>query len=110
MTTAVDFGYYDGYSREYYALSWIDISHFFEAPFYVITYPVSNDLALQIFALERQQSGAGLEKYLEILPREHYGLIDTAVAGGLESPFAPGRMARVAEELRQLMDGGRLAA
>ena len=110
LETAVDFGYYDGYSREYYSLSWVDISHFFEAPFYVITYPVSDDLALQILALERQEPGAGLAKYLEILPREHYGLIDTAVSGGLESPFAPGRLARVAEELRQLMDGRRLAA
>ena len=110
LETAIEFGYYDGYSRDYYALSWVDISHFFEAPFYVITYPVSNEVALQIFSLERQQPGAGLEKYLEILPREHYGLMDMVTAGGLESPFTPGRLARVAEELRQLMDGRRLAA
>ena len=36
--------------------------------------------------------------------------MDMVTAGGLESPFTPGRLARVAEELRQLMDGRRLAA
>ena len=110
LQTAKDFGYYDGYSREYYSLSWVDISHFFEAPQYVITYPVSNDVALQIFALERQESGAGLAKYLEILPRDYYGLIETAEAGGLVSPFTPGRMAQVAEDMRELLYGERQAA
>ena len=110
LSTAKDFGYYDGYSRDYYALSWVDIAHFFEAPFYVVTYPVSNDLALQIFALEQQQPGAGLEKYLEILPRYNVGLIATALDGGLESPFAPGRVAQAAEDMRQLLEGERAAA
>lgn len=95
-----EYGYYDGYNRDYYAKSWIDISHFFDAPFYIIAYPVSNDIAMQIYELEQQESGAGLEKYLEILPREYDGLIDTVTAGGLESPFTPGRLEKVAGDLR----------
>ena len=101
LQTAIDFGYYDGYSEEFYALSWIDIVHFFEQPFYVISYPVSNDLALQIWELEQQEPGCGLAKYLEMLPREYDGMIATAEAAGLQSPFAPGRIETVAGELRR---------
>ena len=100
LQLAIDFGYYDGYSEEYYALSWIDILHFFEQPFYVISYPVSNDIALQIWELEQQERGAGLEKYMQALPRDYDGMIATAEAAGLESPFAPGRIAKVAEDIR----------
>ena len=101
LQVAVDYGYYDGYSEDYYALSWIDIVHFFEQPFYVVSYPVSNDLALQIWELEQSEPGAGLQKYLEALPRDYDGMIATAEAAGLESPFAPGRVARAAEDLRR---------
>ncbi|MBR1456745.1 MAG: hypothetical protein IJ594_06250, partial [Oscillospiraceae bacterium] len=104
------YGYFEPGSEDYYALSWVDISHFFEAPFYVIAYPVSNDLAMQIYELERGESGAGLEKYLEILPREYSGLLDTAQAGGLESPFAPGRIEKVARDLRESLAGAYAAA
>ena len=100
LRLAVDYGYYDGYSRQYYAMSWMDITHFFESPFYVITYPVSNDIAMQIYELEQQEKGAGLDKYLEILPRDYEGFLATVEAGGLESPFAPGRIRKVVEDLR----------
>ena len=106
LRLAVDYGYYDGYSEEYYALSWIDIVHFFEQPFYVISYPVSNDLALQIWEREQERPGAGLETYRKALPREYEGMIATAEAAGLESPFAPGRIARVAEDLRSSLGQG----
>ena len=110
LRLAREYGYYDGYSDDYYAKSWIDISHFFESPFYVIAYPVSNDIAMQIYELEQQESGAGLEKYLEILPRQYDGLIDTVTAGGLESPFAPGRLEKVAQDLREWLDDDSAAA
>lgn len=101
LQVSVDYGCCDGYSEEYYALSWIDIVHFFEQPFYVVSYPVSNDLALQIWELEQTGRGAGLKKYLEALPRDYDGMIATAEAVGLESPFAPGRVASTAEDLRR---------
>ena len=103
LRLAKQYGYYDGYSEQYYAMSWIDIVHFFEVPFYVITYPVSNDLAMQLYAMERAQEGAGLDKYLEILPHETAGVVDTALAGGLQSPFAPGRLRDVAAMLEEEM-------
>ncbi len=103
LDLAEEYGYYDGISADYYAMSWVDIAHFFEMPFYVITYPVSCDCAMQLYELERQGPGAGVEKYLELLPRQHEGLIDTLSACGLESPFAPGRIEHAAEDLRALL-------
>lgn len=111
LQLAKDYGYYDGVSEKYYAMSWSDISHFFEMPFYIISYPVSNDIAMQVYELERQQEGAGLSKYLEILPREYEGLIDTVEAGGLKSPFEDGRIEHVVEDLSsRLLDMARAAA
>lgn len=99
LELAVEYGYYDGEHQEYYAMSWMDISHFFESPFYIISYPVSNDLAMQIYELEQQQEGLGLNKYLEMLPREYEGLMETAEASGMESPFAPGRIEKIVQDL-----------
>lgn len=98
---AVDYGYYDGVQQAYYAMSWTDISHFFEAPFYVIAYPVSNDLAMQIYERERQSPGAGLEKYQELLALSGGSFMALSSEGGLQSPFAPGRMEAIAADLRQ---------
>ncbi len=81
------------------APGWIDIQHFLIAPFYVISYCISNDAALQIFQLE-EESGTGLEAYrtLMSLSAENtvLNLLDEA---GLESPFAAGRVAELTEFL-----------
>ena len=109
LDTAKEFGYYDGVSEDYYAMSWADITHFFESPFYVISYVVSSDAAQQIYALDCENAGAGLEKYLEMLPREYETLLDTLAAAGLESPFAPGRLDAVERQLRAELDASGLA-
>lgn len=77
--------------------------HFFELPFYIISYPVSNDVAMQIYELEQREEGLGLSKYLEILPRDYEGLIDTVTAGGLSSPFEPGRVEKAVDDLSRLL-------
>ena len=64
LELAREYGYFEEGYEEYYAMSWCDITHFFEMPFYVISYPVSNDIAMQIYALEEEQSGQGLEKFM----------------------------------------------
>lgn len=110
LQLARDYGYFEEGHEDYYAMSWCDIPHFFELPFYVITYPVSNDIAMQIYALEEQQSGLGLEKLLEILPRDYEYFMDAVSAGGFESPFAPGRIESVVEQMRQHFAYGENAA
>lgn len=101
LKTAGDFGYLSAGLEEYYSLSWVDIVHFFEYPFYVISYPVSCDVAMQLYALEREEAGAGLAKYRELLPRSSEKIVDSVEAAGLESPFAPGRVEKAAQLLRE---------
>ena len=96
LQAAKDFGFCEDGFEDYYQYFWMDITHLFEYPFYVISYPVSLDVALQIYALEMQQPGSGMEKYFEILPRDYDSFMDTVMNGGLKSPFAEGSMETVA--------------
>ena len=75
----------------------------------MISYVVSADAAEQIYALELENAGAGLEKYLEMLPREHETLLDTLAAVGMESPFAPNRLDAVEKQLRAELTASELA-
>ena len=103
LQLARDYGYCDESRAKYYAMSWSDISHFFEYPFYVITYPVSNDIAMQIYELSQSGGTAGLDKYNELLSREYDGFLDNIEEAGFASPFESGRVQRVAEDMRLLM-------
>ena len=73
----------------------------FECPGFVrLSYCVSNDLALQVYALEQQTQGAGLEKYTDMLYNSAGStLLAFAEENGLESPFAEGRVAKLADFL-----------
>lgn len=83
----------------YNQLTWIDINHFFIAPCYVISYCVSADPALQVFQLEQEQAGAGVDAYAGLLDNTlDHTLSEMLDACGLVSPFQPGR----AKELAQL--------
>lgn len=103
LQLARDYGYCDESRAKYYAMSWSDISHFFEYPFYVITYPVSNDIAMQIYELSQDGGTAGLDKYNELLSREYTGFLNNIEEAGFTSPFESGRVQRVADDMRLLM-------
>jgi len=97
LQLAVDYGFYTPGYDTYYGMGWTDITHYFEIPFYVITYPVSNDVAMQIYAMELEEAGSGMEAYLRFLDRDFSGLMEGVEAGGFESPFAPGRLENVVQ-------------
>lgn len=83
---------------------WITISHFFNAPYYVISYVVSNDAAMQLYEMEYAEEGSGLERYEELVggcPYQFMAFIDEA---GLESPFAEGRLQDVKEILETVLN------
>ena len=109
LQLARDYGYCDESRAKYYAMSWSDIAHFFEYPFYVITYPVSNDIAMQIYELSQDGGTAGLDKYNELLSREYTGFLDNIEEAGFVSPFESGRVQRVAEDMRLLIQEQRAA-
>ncbi len=79
------------------AQGWIDVQHFFIAPMYVISYCVSNDVALQIYQIELE-SGDGMDTYLDLL----YSAPQSTILALLEeadmvSPFDSGRMKTLAK-------------
>lgn len=79
------------------APGWIDIQHFLIAPYYVISYCVSNDAALQIFQLE-EENGTGLETYRALMSTSSGSTILALLEeNGMESPFEPGRVEELAD-------------
>ena len=107
LQVSQDYGFAEAGYENFYSKLWIDITHFFEQPFYVITYPVSHDIAMQLFQLEEAEPGAGLDKFMEMLPREYPDMLDSALNAGLDSPFDPGRLEAVADTMRRiLLEGG----
>ena len=93
LQTSKDYGYFVPGFEDYFERSWIDIIHFFEQPCYVISYCMSNDAAFQIYQRELEEPGAGLELYLQILPRQYEGFFETLEKqGAMESPLAEGRV------------------
>lgn len=47
--------------------SWIDVNHFFDYPFYVISYCVSDSAAFSLYNMELNSPGAGLDMYVKLL-------------------------------------------
>lgn len=98
--TCLDFGFdiwvWD--SRDY-----VLVTHFFMMPVYVISYVVSNDAALQIYQLEKQEKGAGLALYEQSLSTQQQALLAFIDEAKLESPFATGRVAKVRQTLEEIL-------
>ena len=79
------------------APGWIDVQHFFIAPFYVISYCVSNDVALQIYMLE-QEDGSGFAAYQTLMRNApDNSILALLEIADMESPFAEGRIAELAD-------------
>ncbi len=94
---AKDFGYYERTFDFYYSQSWVDVLHFFEVPYYVISYCVSAETALQVYRIETEKPGKGLITYFNLLARkEDEGIQRVAESAGLENPFNPASMERTA--------------
>lgn len=101
---AADYGYGTPDSGVDYARCWIDVTHFYEYPFYVVSYCVSADTAFQIYCMELEEPGRGLAAFNDLLPREHAGFLETILAQSeLDNPFAAGRMEETAQVIRSLL-------
>lgn len=83
--------------REY-----VEVTHFYTNPMYIISYVVSNDAAMQLYQLEQVQTGAGLEKLTANLDTEEAWFLAFLDTAGLESPFAQGRMQAVRETFESI--------
>lgn len=71
------------------------VPHFFTNPMYVFSYVVSNDAALQVYQLELEESGAGLQVFQDNLTTEEGYFLAFLESAGLQSPFEEGRLEAV---------------
>jgi oligoendopeptidase F len=83
---------------------YVTIPHFFTNPMYIISYVVSNDAAFQLYQLEQAESGAGREKYEELLDWSGDGFLTFLEDAELDSPFESGRVESVGKTLKELLN------
>ena len=92
---ALDFGFDSlGFDRR----EFVDITHFYTNPLYLISYVVSNDAAMQLYRRELEEPGSGLALMERMLPSREAWFLAFLEEAGLESPFRPGRMEALAKE------------
>lgn len=65
----------------------VSVTHFYTNPMYVFSYVVSNDAAMQLYILERNESGSGLSRLEKHLDTEESFFLAFLEGAGLESPF-----------------------
>lgn len=97
--TQFGFDSWDWDSRDF-----VVIGHFYTDPMYIVSYVVSNDAALQLYQMEQEEAGAGLAKYQKELDTEQTYFLAFLQDAGLESPFAPGRVAEVRKTLEEVLN------
>ena len=94
---AKEYGYESvGYDRR----ELVTIGHFYTNPLYIDSYVVSNDAALQLYQLELEESGAGLERFEAHLDTGELWFLSFLEEARLESPFAEGRIESVRDLFR----------
>ncbi len=85
-------------SRDY-----VCVPHFFVSPLYVISYVVSNDVALQLYIMEQNETGKGLDCLVNNLDTQHSGIQAFVTEAGLTSPFASGWLQQVKSTLQSAL-------
>lgn len=84
----MDYGVYEESFDFYYSQAWIDVIHFFEAPYYIISYCVSAETALQVYRLEAAGEGEGVKAYFRLLDRDYEAGVQQVMEDAeLENPF-----------------------
>lgn len=72
----------------YYSQCWIDVIHFFEVPYYIISYCVSAETALQVYQLESETKGEGVDAYFRLLDRDYEAGVQQVMEDAkMENPF-----------------------
>lgn len=98
---AAEYGYADDYDADLLPYLWIDISHLFEQPFYVISYCVSDSAAFELYNLELDSPGSGLEAYLDLVDvSDEYGFLELLEGEDLPSPITADTVSRIADTLK----------
>lgn len=102
MDLGIRFGFMSEDSESFYSYYWVDIPHFFESPFYVISYPISCNIAMQFYALELDEEGSGIAKYNEMVEHESGDFLETVEEYKMDSPFEAGSVKEVASLIKKM--------
>lgn len=98
---ALEYGFDSvGYDRR----EFVDITHFYDSPLYVISYVFSNDAAMQLYQMEKEEPGEGLRLYEENLTSEESWFLAFLEDAGLESPFARDRITQVRQTFEEILE------
>ena len=81
----------DEMSEEACRLFWTQVSHFYELPFYVLSYCTSADAAMQLYQKELEIPGAGWDAYKSLLDDTGFPFLMALERAKLESPLCEGR-------------------
>ena len=78
---------------------WFTVTHFFTSPYYIMSYVTSNDAAMQLYEMELQERGAGLDIYTEYLSGGQPQFMAFLQEARLQSPFEVIRLKQVRNTL-----------
>ena len=78
------------------------LTHLYVAPMYMISYVLSNDVAMQIYEAEASERGSGRDLLEENLDTDEMTLLSFVSSAGLADPFTQGRVAQLRETFRKV--------
>ena len=102
MRAAEEFGFN---SKLYNDISYVFIPHVFIYPFYVSSYCTSIVPALELYFMERDESGAGIEAFTALISCGELELDAALGSAGLSSPFDEGVLRAVADKINFIITG-----
>ena len=102
LDCARSFGLQSEWGDSYDSRSWVEITHFFQQPLYVVSYIASDSLAIQFYEQELASEGQGLKLYEKALELAGYTeFMDLADQLGLRDPLSAEQAQATAALIRQ---------
>lgn len=102
LQTAKDYGVASEWGNTYDAASWVEITHFFQQPFYIVSYLASDSLAIQFYEQELADQGKGLELYKKCLSLAgDTPFTSLSLRLGLRDPLSAEQVRAIAKLIRQ---------
>ena len=102
LDCARSFGLESEWGDGYDSRNWVEITHFFQQPLYIISYIASDSLAIQFYQKELEREGQGLklyEKAMELAADREF--IALAEQLGLRDPLSEAQVKATAELMRE---------
>lgn len=82
----------------------VNVTHFYTNPMYILSYIFSNDAAMQLYQLEQESAGAGLALFEKNLASQEAWFLAFLEEAGLDTPFTPGRVEEIAKTFQAVLN------